>query len=168
MLNPTTDDLYKRITKWFHESGAIHSVHQLYGNFLHYVNSKKLQSNLSDNQLWKSLCGATCSLRRAYLLESSGSLARNYSSSRPQGWKEEYEEYWELILEDLFSEDVLISLFDSIPEEAWEYDVRNWREVLGCFLPDYIYPTFELLEKFGYIVRENDEWIPYEEMDWND
>jgi hypothetical protein len=168
MSNPTIDDLYKRITFWFHESGAIHSVHQLYGHFLHYVNRKKLHLNLSQVQLWKSLCGVTCSLRLAYLRKSSGSLARNHSSSRPQGWKEEYEEYWELILEDLFSEDILTSFFDSIPEEVWEYDVKNWREVIGCFLPDYIYPTFELLEKFGYIVKENDEWIPYEEIDWND
>jgi hypothetical protein len=168
MLNPTTDDLYKRITNWFHESGAIDSVHKLYGRFLHYVNRKKLQLNLSEGQLWKSLCGATCSLRRSYLLESTGSLARKYSSSRPYGWKEEYEDYWKLILEDLFSEDVLTSFFDSIPEEEWERDVRNWREVIGCFLPDYIYPTFELLEQFGYIVKENDEWIPYEEIDWND
>ena len=166
MSNPTTDHVYRQITTWFHTSGAIESVHKLYGRFLHYVNSNKLHLNLLQGQLWKSLCRATCSLRSAYLHGSSGSLARNYSSSRPHGWKEEYEEYWELILEDLFSEDIINSLFD--PEEAWEYDVRNWREVIGCFLPDYISPTFELLEKFGYIVRENDEWIPYEEIDWND
>jgi hypothetical protein len=99
---------------------------------------------------------------------STHGITRKYSSSRPQDWKEEYEEYWKFILEDLFSTDAVNSLFDSIPIEAWEEEVRNWREVLGCFLPEYIQPSYEILERFGYITRENDEWISYEDAEWNE
>ena len=169
MNNPSTDHLYRQITKWFHESGAIDSVYHLYSKFLRYIQVKKLKLDGFEKSLWFSLCRATCTLRKAYLLQFKKGITRNYSSSRPQGWKEEYEEYWNLILEDLFSESILQSFFEP-EEEEWEHDVRNWREVISCFLPDYICPTFELLEQFGYIVHENDEWIPYEEKtdDWYD
>jgi len=85
-------------------------------------------------------------------------------------WKEEYEEYWNLILEDLFSCDELDALFN-FPVESWEHDVRNWRDVIGSFLSEYIQPSCELLQRFGYITRENDTWVTYEELDeegWDD
>ena len=167
-MNPTRHRLYEQITEWFYESGAIDSVYHLYTRFLRYIKYQKLNLNVTEDRLWKSFCEATCTLRKAYIMGSTHGITRKYSSSRPQDWKEEYEEYWKFILEDLFPTDTVNSLFDSIPIEAWEEEVRNWREVLGCFLPEYIQPSYEILEQFGYITRENDEWISYEDAEWND
>jgi len=169
MSNPTSSHLYKQITRWFHESGAIDSVTHIFNRFIHYTSHQQLQLIMPKDRIWKFLCSATCALRKDYLLGRRRILLHNYSFYRPRDWKEEYEDYWNLILEDLFSNDITDSLFSPIPVDAWEHDVRNWREVIGCFLPDVIHPTFELLEQFGYVVRDNnDEWIPYEENEWNE
>jgi hypothetical protein len=162
----TTVSLYNQITNWFHTSGAIDSVDILCSKFIDYVRSNNLSLTIPIKQVWKSLCTATCTLRKAYICNQVGSLRRNYSSSRPNEWKEEYEFYWESILETLFSSDAIDSIMDSIPKEAWENDVRNWREIIGLFLPEYIQPTMEVLQRYGYITRENNEWLSYEDQEY--
>lgn len=175
MSNPIIDDCYRQITKWFHTSeygdlAPIDSVEILCTNFFHYIRCNKLTLVTSEKQILKSLCEATCTLRDATLLGSTRTLIRKALVTRPKEWTDELEEDWILLMESLCSTDVIDSLFESIPRAAWEHDVHHWREVIGTFLVEYIQPTWDVLERHGYITKVNDVWIRAEdqEEEWNE
>jgi hypothetical protein len=55
--------------------------------------------------------------------------------------------------------EVLESFVEFIPKGTWEETLRDWRGTIVMFLPEYIQPSLEVLERFGYIAREKEEWI---------
>ena len=159
-----------QINNWFHtpysdELAPIDSIDILCYHFFQYVKSKELTLTVSKERIWTSLCEATCTLRKAQLSLTPQHIKRKHSSSRPAEWKEEYEIYWNAICEYLFSDETLRSIFRSVPVGIWEEDVRHWRETLSMFLSEYIQPTLEVLEEFGYITRENEQWVTYEDQE---
>ena len=162
--------LSDQINNWFHtpysdELAPIDSIDILCDSFFQYVRSKELKLIMSKERIWGSLCEATCTLRKAYLSSAPQHITRKHSYLRPPEWKEEYDVYWNAILEYLFTDEILRSIFRSVPDGIWEKDVRHWRETLSMFLSMYIQPTLEVLEEFGYITRENEQWVTYEEQE---
>jgi len=165
MKNFTTRRLEEEITQWFHSMryydtiAPIDAVTMLCDEFFEFVKQQELPLIGSEDRIWQSMCEATCTLRKAYLHTSPRIITKKYYSFRPKDWKEEYEVYWKAILEYLFSMEVLESFVKCIPKGTWEETVRDWRGTIVMFLPEYIQPSLEVLERFGYIAREKEEWI---------
>ena len=173
MKNFTTLQLEERLTQWFHSSGMydsispLHAVTMLCDEFFEFVKQEQLPLIGSEDHIWRSLCEATCTLRKAYLYRSTRMITKKHSTFRPKDWKVEYETYWKAILEYLFPMDILESFVEPIPYGTWEETVRNWRGTIVTFLPEYIQPSLEVLERFGYISREQEEWVTNEEEELN-
>ena len=119
---------------------------------------------MSVERLRRSLYNAMCTIRWAALSGTSHIYRQKPFTFRPDGWADEPEAMWELVLEDLFALDIVDSFFESIPEQSWEYDVPKWRLQLGLLLPDYIQPTFELLVEYGHL-ELNSEDSTYDSYD---
>ena len=170
MSNFAAVQRYRRITEWFHKSNygdlaPIEAVDRVYINFMDYARRYKLPLVAPETSIWKSLCRATCALRNAYLCNSTSVIHSRLSASRPKNWTNELEEDWMSLLETICSSDIIDSFIRPIPVGAWEHDVRNWREMIHCLLPDFIQPTLEVLERYGYGSHVNDEWIRTEDQE---
>lgn len=169
MKNFATRQLEEGITQWFHSTrwydiiAPIDAVTMLCDEFFEFVKQQELSLIGSEDRIWRSLCEATCTLRKAQLYTFPRIITRKKSSFRPKDWKEEYEVYWKAILEYVFPMDVLESFVEFIPKGTWEETVRDWRGMIVMFLPEYIQPSLEVLERFGYISREQEEWVTNED-----
>jgi len=169
MKNFATRQLEEGITQWFHSKrwydtiAPIDAVTMLCDEFFEFVKRQELPLIGSEDRIWQSMCEATCILRKAQLYTSPRIITKKYYSFRPKDWKEEYEVYWKAILEYLFPMDVLESFVEFIPKGTWEETVRDWRGTIVAFLPEYIQPSLEVLERFGYISREQEEWVTNED-----
>jgi hypothetical protein len=170
MSNFAAVQRYRRITEWFHESeygdlAPIEAVDRVFFNFMDYAQRHKLTLVAPKPLLWRSLCRATCALRNAYLCNSTAAIHSIIPPSRPKNWTDEMEDDWMLLLETICSSDIVDSFICPISAGAWEHEVRNWREMIHCLLPDFIQPTLEVLELYGYGSQVNDEWVRTEDQE---
>jgi hypothetical protein len=162
-------DRIVQINNWFHFSEddvwtPRDAIDSICNEFLKFIQIHKLTLCMSVERLRRSLYNAMCTIRWAAVSGTSRIYRQKPLAIRPDGWAEEPEAMWELVLEDLFALDTIDSFFDSIPVQSWEYDVPKWRLQLGLMLPDYIQPTFELLVEYGHL-ELNSEDSTYDSYD---
>lgn len=161
----------EKVMVWFHtpyddEIAPCESIQEFNDIFLEFLDSLGLVV-FDESDFRRAMCNAVCTLRLSFDQSKNIDLHMTTFPNRKYrniDWKNEFNELWDLYLQNLFNSDTLQNLFEKLDVAIWEDALSNWRHIVGSLLQYYIKPSVDILEKEGFLtVDEDDEYITYEE-----